>query len=337
MRLPVTGPESPAVLRALVLAAGRGERLRPLTERMPKPLLPVLGVSIVERTLRRLAAAGVERAAVNLHHLGEQIPASVGVSVAGMPVSYWPEETLLGTLGPLGRLKDHFAASDAVVMVNGDSLCDWPVAALVRAHRAGGAAATLLLSSRADAESFGGGVVVDERGGVVSFRGEGYGPGMRRGVFAGLHAIAPDLLRDVEATPSDIVRDLYRPALDRGVSIRGVFTGRPWHDLGTPGRYLAGVLDEFRRLGNRARGGWRHPSAEIDEGATIAGSVVESSCVIESRARVEASLLMPGAVVGRGAIVRDAIIGPDVELAPGSEVVAAMAVANGVGTETRPF
>ena len=114
-------------MMAMVLAAGRGVRLRPLTDLLPKPLLPVLGASILERTLGRLASAGAEAAAVNLHHLGELIPARLGDSVDGMPLAYWPEERLLGTLGPLGRLGEFFAGSDPVLLVNGDSRCHWPV------------------------------------------------------------------------------------------------------------------------------------------------------------------------------------------------------------------
>ncbi len=311
----------PGGLRALVLAAGRGERLRPLTEQSPKPLLPVLGASILERTLRRLAAAGVESTAVNLFHLGEQIPASLGPTVAGMPIDYRPEATLLGTLGPLGRLGEFFAGCDPVLMANGDSLCDWPVAALVEAHRGGGAAATLLLSSRADADAFGGGVVVDENGEVLSFHGEGQRPGTRRGVFAGFHAIDPGLLRQVDPVPSDIVRDLYKPALERGLSIRGVFTSRAWHDLGTPRRYLEGVLDECRRRANRSSGGWRHPSARVADDAEVVDSVIEASCDVGPGSSLERSLLLPGAAIGAGVRVTGSILGPGVELAAGSEAI----------------
>lgn len=294
-----------AVLRALVLAAGRGERLRPLTDATPKPLLPVLGTSILERSLGRLAAAGVEAAAVNLFHLGEQIPARLGEGLAGMELAYWPETELLGTLGPLGRLGAFFAGCDPVLLVNGDSLCRWPVAAVVRAHRACRAEATLLLSSRADAESFGGGVVVDRQGRVLSFRGDG--AGSRRGVFAGFHAISPDLLRDVAAEPADIVRDLYEPALERGALIRGVFTRRPWHDLGTPRRYLEGVLDAARAA---ASSSWIHHMAQASDGATIVGSVLEAGVRVDSGAAVEGSLLLEGATIGADSRVRDSIVGP---------------------------
>ena len=306
-------------LRALVLAAGRGERLRPLTDLVPKPLLPVLGRPILEHTLERLAAAGVESTAINLHHLGDQIPAWLGDEAEGMQLVYSPEEELLGTLGPLARLAGFLGASDPFLLVNGDSLCAWPLGTLLERQRSGAAAATLLLSSRADPDAFGGGVVVDESDHILSFDGTGSAAGARRGVFAGLHVITGDLLLGLEERPSDIVRDLYEPLLEDGRALQAVFTDLPWHDLGTPSRYLRGVLDTAA-----GGGGWRAEGAEVDGGAVVETSVLESGSVVESRARVQGSLLMEGAVVASGSLVRDSILGPGVTLGPRAGVEASL-------------
>ena len=122
-------------LRAVVLAAGLGTRLRPLTGTQPKPALPVAGVPVAGRTLALLAQAGCESAAVNLHHLGDRMRAALGDSVAGMPLVYSEEEEVQGTLGALWPLRDFCATADTLVVVNGDSLCRWPLARLLRAHR----------------------------------------------------------------------------------------------------------------------------------------------------------------------------------------------------------
>lgn len=309
------------MVRALVLAAGRGERLRPLSDLVPKPLLPVLGVSILERTLGRLAEADVESAAVNLHHLGEQIRRSLGERVGGMPLSYWPEEELLGTLGPLGRLGEYLEGCEAVLLVNGDSLCRWPVDELVREHHSHDSEVTLLLSARADPAVFGGGVAVDEAGRVLSFRGEGGEAEARRGVFAGFHVISTEVLRGVAPVPSDIVRDLYEPYLAAGGSIRTLFTERPWHDLGTPRRYLVGVLDEASSsVASGPQGVWRGVGAEVGPGARVERAVLERGARVEPGAEVESSLLMAGATIGEGARVKASILGPGVCLDAGSTV-----------------
>ena len=105
-------------LRALVLAAGRGERLRPLSATIPKPLLPVAGRPLVAWTLERLREAGVEAAALNLHWLGGAIRERFGDSFRGMPLVYSEERELLGTGGALPPLRDFLSDCDVALIVN---------------------------------------------------------------------------------------------------------------------------------------------------------------------------------------------------------------------------
>src|SRR4051812_17766208 len=264
-------------IRAVVLAAGVGTRLRPLTSLTPKPLLPVRGVPILGHTLARLAAAGCEAVAVNLHYLGEQIRQRFGDSHAGMPLTWSEEPEVLGTLGALHPLKEFLAPADLVLLVNGDSLCEWPFRRLIRRHLAGhprgNARSTLLLTSRADPARYGGGVGIDRAGRILSFwpgtaeRGEV----VRRYVFAGAHVFSPDLLERVGPGKADIVRDLYVPMLAEGATIGSIVDGGLWHDLGTPQRFLDGALDGARagwpeRLWRRS---WISPEASLGAGAKV--------------------------------------------------------------------
>ncbi len=310
-------------LRGLVLAAGRGERLDPLTQFLPKPLLPVLGRPIVAYTLAQLAALGCEATALNLHHLGSQIRDCLGESFGTMPLTYSEEPELLGTLGALGRLRGFFAPADLVLVVNGDSLCRWPLRQLIRRHLSQGAQATLLFSRRADPRAFGGGVGLDPGGRVVSFGPPADGVA-RRLVFAGAHVLAPELLAGVEDRPADTVADLYVPLLAAGGHLGSLATRRPWHDIGTPRRYLAAALDWKRgrwptRLWRRPRS-WQGEGAVVAPDAQVEDSVVEAGARVDSGARVERALLLPGSTVGRGSVVRDAILGFGAVLPPGTEV-----------------
>jgi mannose-1-phosphate guanylyltransferase len=326
--------KSPAPLRALVLCAGRGERLRPLTDALPKPLMPVLGAPLVSRTLGLLASAGIQAAALNLHHLGDLIPVALGERSGEMALHYSVEEELLGTLGPFGRLEEFFTDVDPVLLVNGDSLCRWPLAAVSQAHREGGSEATLLLSSRPDPASFGGGVVVDGDGRVISFRGEGAErEGTRTGVFAGLHVIAGRLLDGVAARPSDIVRDLYEPLLEQGATVRALFTDRRWYDLGTPRRYLSGVLAQAEAQ-SEPGASWYGAGVEVESGADLLGSILEPGVRVAAGATIENSLLLPGAIVGRNALVRDSILAPGVELPVGARAVSSLVSHAGELVET---
>jgi mannose-1-phosphate guanylyltransferase len=310
-RGPVRGGRATGGFRALVLAAGLGTRLRPLTDEQPKPLLAVLGVPLLARTLQALVRAGCEAAAINLHHLPEAIPAALGDRFGPMPLVYSREDPILGTGGALLPLRDFLIAGDPVVILNGDSLCAWPLRQLLQRHRRAvrqGARATLLLAGRPDPRRFGGGVAIDEQGWVTGVRGERtYGRVARRLVFAGAHALAPALLERLPDGPSDSMTALYEPLLAAGERLAAEVTWRPWHDLGTPERYRTALLDLVERAG---LADWHAADAHIGAGARVRRSVLEAGARVLPAAQVDASVLMTGASVGLGARLVRVVVAP---------------------------
>lgn len=327
---------SSARRRALVLAAGYGTRLRPLTEELPKPLLPVLGRTLLARTLDALAAVGCEAVAINLHHLSDSIPAAVGERWGAMPLVYSREDPILGTLGAFLPLRPFFAGCDEVLLVNGDSLCDWPLAALLARHRRGGAAATILVAGRPDPRAFGGGLALDRRGRVTAIRTDrAFGEVHRRYVYAGAYVLRPELLARIpEGTPSDSMNDLFLPMLAAGGPPLGsLVTWRPWHDLGTPARYLDGVSDWARREAGR-EGTWVSPGATVDPGARLERSVVEAGARVAGGAEVAASLVMGGAVVEAGARLERCLVGPEATVGPGERLTGQLVTRSGYGVLT---
>lgn len=271
-------------MKALVLAAGLGTRLRPLTDEHPKPLLPIRGLPILGHTLRRLAAAGCEAAAINLHHHGDAIRDHFGSSFEGMPLVYSEEPKLLGTLGALYPLRDFFAGSAAVVLINGDSLCRWPLRRLLESHRRSKRSVTLLLTRYPDPRQFGGGVGIDSASRVVSFRpgdGDPGGEVAERLVFAGAHVLEPDLLERVGSGPSDSVRDLYTPLLREGREIGAVISTGPWHDLGTPRRFLEAA-------GKRVV---LFPGARVGAGSVLRDVLVGFDAQVPAGSRFESCVL----------------------------------------------
>ncbi|HVF58987.1 MAG TPA: NDP-sugar synthase [Thermoanaerobaculia bacterium] len=323
-------------LRAVVLAAGLGLRLRPLTESVPKPLLPVAGLPVLGHTLARLAELGCEAVAINLHYLPDAIRGWFGDSFRGLPITWSEEPEVLSTLGALAPLRDFLRPADLVLLINGDSLCRWPLRKLLRRHRASGADSTLLLTRRADPARFGGGVGIDGEGRVVSFRAGGpvAGEAAAHHVFAGAHVFAPSLVAGVEARHADIVADLYQPMLAEGRPIATLLTARPWHDLGTPQRYLEGVLETVRgRWPRPLPRSWVAPEASLGAGAWLRDAAVETGAAVGPGARIERSLLLPGARVGEGCVLREAIVGFGVELPPGSWVECRVATPRRAGEE----
>ena len=295
---------------------------------MPKPLLPIRGRSVLDRTLECLEEVGCEAAAINLHHLGDLIRASIGEKRGSLEIVYSEEPDLLGTLGALAALRTFVEQADYTFLVNGDSVCAWPLGALLDRHRETGALATLLLHATADVEAFGG-VSVDELDAITSFPG---GPSSPRSaatrVFAGAHVFSATLLDGVEKRFAGIVQDLYMPALERDDRLQGLAMDLEWHDVGTARRYLEAGL-----AGSDAEG-WTSPSAVVETASRVEWSTVEEDVVVEKGCTIIRSLVLPGAIVRAGSIVNDSIVGPGVSLPEGARVESAMVTAEVDGSLT---
>lgn len=255
----------------MILAAGLGTRLRPLTDRLPKPALPVVNRPLASYSLERLRAAGVGRVAMNVHHLPEALEAAFAdVAIAREPA-------LLGTGGGVR----HAAAlldEDELFAMNGD-IVFWPdLEGALALHRASGAIATVVLREDARARALGA-IGVDGEGRVRSLLTPAP-DGAREHMFTGVHVLSA---RAVAELPSEgcIIRTAYRRWIDTGEMVAGFVDASPWRDLGTPAEYLRANLD-------LARGSLPWPSAlRAIEGA-IEGDVED--CVIGAGAVVRAKL-----------------------------------------------
>jgi NDP-sugar pyrophosphorylase family protein len=143
-----------ANLRALILAAGRGERLRPLTLMTPKPMLELGGHPLIQYPIAMLKRAGIIEIAINLHHLADKIQNGLGDgSELGVKIKFAPEPLLLGTGGPLNGLRE-FLGSDTFVIANSDTILNLDLAAMIQFHRSRGALATIALFSPANADYY---------------------------------------------------------------------------------------------------------------------------------------------------------------------------------------
>ena len=321
----LAGAWRPPGVRALVLAAGRGERLRPLTEELPKPLLPVAGRPLAAWTLERLRRAGVEAAALNLHHRGERIRSTFGSSFAR------PAARLLGGSGaawapaaPCRRSPTSSPRPTSSSWSTATASAAGRCAACSSGTRASAAAAPTprcSSSARSTRGRFGGGVAL-ERGRVVAFRSGAlaWGAARTKRVFAGAAALEPELARaPARRGPPDIVSALYEPLLAAGEPIVAVETTRAWHDLGTPARYLEAALAwALERL--PARGARILPEAAVDPSAELSRAVVEVGATVGAGARLRDALVLPAARVGAGASLAATILGPGAEVAAGERL-----------------
>jgi len=289
----------------MILAAGLGLRMRPLTLLRAKPVLPVLNRPLLHWTIERLAAQGFADVVVNLHHLPRSVTVALGDgSALGVRIRYARETKVLGTAGGPRAVRDVFG-DEAFLLVNGDVLFDFDLRDLVARHRGSGAAATLALRRNPDVRRYGA-VVTDRSGRVRSLAGR---PRPARGtpsLFTGVHVMEPTLLDRLPPGPASAVDDLYAPFVDEGGLVRGVRVGGTWYDLGRPRLYLDAQL---RLVPGRGRDrSLVEPSARVGSGALLRRAVVGASAEVGSGARVERAVLWEGARVETGATVEDAIL-----------------------------
>jgi NDP-sugar pyrophosphorylase family protein len=226
-------------VRALVLAAGMGTRIRALAGPLPKVMVPVAGVPVVDRVLAWLARSGVHEVAVNLHHEAERLAAHLATAApAGVRVRLSHEEKLLGTAGALRPLTD-FLTSPFVV-VYGDVVTDLDLGNLLARHRALGAALTMSLYDVPNPTECGI-VGLDERGRVTRFvekpaRGEVFSTLANSGVLV----IEPSVLDHVPpARGVDFGHDVIPALLAEGAVVAGLplAAGETVIDIGTPEGY----------------------------------------------------------------------------------------------------
>jgi NDP-sugar pyrophosphorylase family protein len=301
----------------MVLAAGLGLRMRPLTLLRAKPVLPVLNRPLIHWTLELLRRHGVTDVVINLHHLPATVRRAVGDGrTLGLRVSYSFERKILGTSGGPRKVR-RFFGDEPFLLVNGDVLFDFDLSDLVRRHAASGARATLALKAYRRVEAYGG-VVIGPGGFVRALAGLPRPVPGRPLLFTGVHVLDPDLLDRLPPGPSDSVRDLYAPLVAEGQRLLGVRVSGAWYDFGSPSLYLASQLS-MMSSGFRGAGVARlvHPEARV-----------------HPRARVTRSVVGPGAVVGEGAVVSGSVLWEKAEVGRGARVSASIVATGGrVGDE----
>lgn len=225
-------------MKALVLAAGRGERLRPLTDSVPKPLLELGGRPLISYPLAMLLRAGIRDVAVNVYHLAPQIEAALGDGRSmGLKITYAPEQQLLGTGGPLVGLRNYFGG-DSFVVANSDTMLDLDLAAMIEFHRARRALVTFALCRPVNLSSYSQ-LEIDRQARLRRIRfisstaaggfddipaqldaatlGE-----LASHMFCGVYICEPQALAGpLPAPPFSSIRDLFAPMLTRGAPLFG--------------------------------------------------------------------------------------------------------------------
>lgn len=294
-------------MKAMILAAGEGTRLRPLTLALPKPMVPIVGKPLLERTLLWLAGQGITEAAVNLFHRPLIIPDYFGDSFNGIRLHYLFEDTLRGTSGGL-KAADPLFRDAPFFVIYGDNLVQADLPRLARFHAAHAGIATVGLFHHPN-PSAAGIVAIEGDGRITRFVEKPPADQVFSDLAnAGVYVLNPDVLDAIpDDIPSDFGRDIFPLLLAKGLPLRGTLLGGYLQDTGTPEAYrqanwdlMAGKTGDHFDDPNL----WVDPSARIGRNVSFVGRNV-----VGARASV-----------GDGAVLKDSILWDDAQVPPGEHV-----------------
>ena len=280
----------------MILAAGYGMRLRPITYTLPKPMVPLGNRPLIAWLVESLLRAGVGEIAVNLHHLPEVIQSYLPKQFADVNFHFSHEPQILGTGGGVRKVRTFLEREDDFFLLNGDTFQRPRFDDLRRARRECDALSALTLRHPPEGDRY---TAVREDNGLVI----GYGPG--RGnplMFSGSHCISSRLFRYIpDREVSDITGDVYKPLLESGSeTIASEIDDDPmWFDIGTPQRYLAASRAMGKTIGD-----------SIVEGE-VRDSVIWDHCYIARGVTLETCIVAHGVEIRTPMHLRNAIICKD--------------------------
>jgi mannose-1-phosphate guanylyltransferase len=311
-------------VKAIVLVGGEGTRLRPLTETIPKPLIPLVDRPFLDHVLDHLAAHSVEEVLLSSPYLEPSFALFLERHRAHPKVTWILEPAPLGTGGAVANAARDL--EESFFVLNGDILTDLDLTALLAHHRRRHATATITLSGVADARPYGL-VTIDQDQRVLEFREKPAEPqpGL---VNAGTYVLEPSALTGVATERAvSIEREVFPALIAAGRPVSGFVSDAYWMDLGTPAKYLRATFDalEGRIGGLTYPAPYIHPSSEVSLLSHLGRWVVVGPGVkIADDAEIEDAVLLAGANVGEGARVRESILGPRSRVGAGSTVIRAV-------------
>ncbi len=283
-------------MKAMILAAGFGTRLWPLTIERTKPAIPFLNRPLIAYTIDYLKQYGITEIIINLHHEPDSVREQIGDgSEDGVKIHYSLEEPdILGTSGALDQVRE-LLADETFILVNGKIITNLDLGAALQTHRKKEAMATLVLKQNPKREKFSE-IIVNEAGYYQGFGGFPLAPDTHPQtplMFVGIHILEPAIFEYIpRGVFSDSIRDVYPKAMRAGAQIATHVGAGDWYELSTLARYLEISLDFMRR-----------------EGLTY---TTDDGCTIDATAQVTDSVLWRNVQVAAGAHITQCVLGDGV-------------------------
>ncbi len=315
-------------MKALFLAGGLGTRLRPLTDHLPKPMVPIMGVPLLERTIAELKRCGVTEVVLSTGYKSDCIEKHFGVSQKmGMTVHCVCEEKPLGTGGAIKNCEKYFDST--FLVFNSDVLCNLDLKALVAFHRQKKADVTISATRVEDPSSYGV-IEYNQEDFAISFT-EKPKPGEEKSHFinAGIYVFEPKVLELIPAGKKiSVEKDIFPLLLKKGLKIAVYHDGRYWIDIGTPGKYMRAHKDIFDGHCSIAENNFSSEKIYEQEGAEISPSAkIEGPVWLGKDVHIGANACIgPNVVIGdgfhagRGCSIQNSVIWNGVSLGSGVDI-----------------
>jgi mannose-1-phosphate guanylyltransferase len=327
-------------MRAMVLAAGLGTRLRPITYEIAKPMVPVLDRPVMAHIVELLERHGVDRIVANLHHFPEAIS-----DYFGDRVDYRYEPELLGTAGGVRNCAD-LLGDETFLVISGDALTDIDLSALLAAHRERGALATVAARRVANTREYG--VVLHDRLGAVTGFQEKPEPEDALSDLGncGIYCLEPGIFEYFPPRPFvDWAQDVFPALLAGGAPFYVHQIEDYWNDVGSLAELRQGTFDALAgELRIEIAGSELAPGVIVGDGSRIdhleslEGTIwIGRDVAIGAGVRLRGPLVIgDSSIIGEGAALRDTIVFPGTEVAPRTILIGAIAGHFGIAASLRP-
>jgi len=304
-------------MRAMVLAAGLGTRLLPLTKDMAKPAVPFANRPLIHHCLEWLCKNDVDRVVINLHHRPESVISVVEELSWSVEIDFSHEPQILGTAGGVKKAEKHFT-DGTFIMVNSDSLYEVDLTGPVAHHKEKGAVATMVLREASSKDRYGR-VIIDKAGRVKEIQGreilreetEGY-------IFTGIHVFEPEVFRYIPPGRFyEINQTVYPRLIREGRVVQGFVSDDFWVEVGNHKAYLQAHREVLRRR----RSSLVRESPVSSETKVSPPVLIGRECHVGAGARIgPMAVVGHRCTIGRGTVIEDSVLWNEVTVGAGSRV-----------------